>query len=190
MTKIAIIIGSTRPGRKGEEVGKWIYEEAKKRSDVSVELVDLLDYNLPLLDEANVPAMGQYEKEHTKKWAAKIGSFDGYIFVTPEYNHGTSAALKNAIDYLFKEWTNKSCGFVGYGWTGGLRGIEQLRSCVSNLELADVRQQLDISFVHDYKDGALTPGDHKVKGLNGVIDQVKSWADALKPLRETQAKAA
>ncbi len=183
MTKIAIIIGSTRPGRKGEAVAKWVYEQSKSRTDAQFELVDIEAYNLPLLDEENVPAMGQYEKEHTKKWAAKIAEFDGYVFVTPEYNHGTSAALKNALDFLFKEWTNKSCGFVGYGWTGGLRGIEQLRSCVSNLELADVRQQLDISFIHDYKDGVLAPGDHKVKALNGVFDQVVSWSNALKPLR-------
>lgn len=183
MTKIAIIIGSTRPGRKGEGVAKWAYEEARKRTDVDVELVDIADYNLPLLDEENLPAMGQYTKEHTKKWAAKIGEFDGYIFVTPEYNHGTSAALKNALDYLYKEWNNKACGFIGYGWTGGLRGIEQLRACVSNLELADVRQQVDISFVHDYKDGAIAAGEHKSKALNGVIDQVKAWSDALKPLR-------
>lgn len=183
MTKIAIIIGSTRPGRKGEAVGKWVYETAKAYGKADVELIDLVDYNLPLLDEANIPAAGKYEKEHTKKWAAKIAEFDGYVFVTPEYNHGTSAALKNALDFLYKEWTNKACGFVGYGWTGGLRGIEQLRACVSNLELADVRQQVDISFVHDYKDGVLTAGDHKVKAVHGMIDQIVAWADALKSLR-------
>jgi NAD(P)H-dependent FMN reductase len=101
MLKIAIIIGSTRPGRNGEAVAKWVYEVAQKRSDAEFELVDIKDFDLPLLDEPMPPVMGQYSKPHTKVWAAKIDSFDGYVFVTPEYNHGTSGALKNAIDFLF-----------------------------------------------------------------------------------------
>lgn len=183
MTKIGIVIGSTRPGRKGAEVAEWVLEQAKTRKDAQYELIDLADHDLPLLDEANVPAMGQYEHDHTKKWAARVASFDGFVFVTPEYNHSTSAALKNALDYLFKEWTNKSCGYVGYGWSGGLRGIEHLRAIISNLEMADVRQQVDISFIHDYKDNKLAAGEHKVKGVHGMLDQVEAWANALKPLR-------
>ena len=101
MLRIAIILGSTRPGRNGEAVAKWVYEIAQKRSDAEFELVDIKDFNLPLLDEPVPPIMGQYSKPHTKTWAAKIGSFDGYVFVTPEYNHGISGALKNAIDFLF-----------------------------------------------------------------------------------------
>src|SRR3989442_15786683 len=118
--RIAIILGSTRPGRNGEAVAKWVYEIAKKRSDAEFELVDIKDFNLPLLDEPVPPSMGQYSKPHTKAWAAKIGSFDGYVFVTPEDNHGISGALKNAIDFLFAEWNNKAAGFVSYG--GGGRG--------------------------------------------------------------------
>ena len=101
MIRIAIIIGSTRPGRNGEAVAKWVYEVAQKRSDAEFELVDIKDFNLPLLDEPAPPIMGQYSKPHTKTWAAKISSFDAYVFVTPEYNHGISGALKNAIDFLF-----------------------------------------------------------------------------------------
>ena len=112
MLKIAIIIGSRRPGRNGEAVAKWVYEVAQKRSDAEFELVDIKDFNLPLLDEPMPPVMGQYSKPHTKVWAAKIDSFDGYIFVTPEYNHGTSGALKNAIDFLFAEW-NRSTRRMG-----------------------------------------------------------------------------
>jgi NAD(P)H-dependent FMN reductase len=122
MLKIAIIIGSTRPGRNGEAVAKWVYEIAKKRSDAQFELVDIKDHNLPLLDEPVPATMGQYSKPHTKAWAAKIGSFDGYVFVAPEYNHGISGALKNAIDFLFAEWNNKAAGFVSYGSVGGARG--------------------------------------------------------------------
>src|SRR5690606_13315100 len=90
VTKIGIIIGSTRPGRNGPAVAQWVYEFARKRSDAQFELIDIADYNLPLLDEPAPASMGQYSKEHTKKWAAKIAEFDGYIFVTPEYNHATS----------------------------------------------------------------------------------------------------
>ena len=119
MIRIAIIIGSTRPGRKGEAVAKWVYEIAQKRSDAEFELVDIKDFNLPLLDEPVSPIMGQYTHQHTKTWSAKIASFDAYVFVTPEYNHGTSGALKNAIDFLYHEWVNKAAGFVSYGGAGG-----------------------------------------------------------------------
>ena len=113
MLRIGIIIGSTRPNRNGKAVGKWAYEIARKRSDAEFELIELKDFNLPLLDEPIPPSLGQYSHEHTKAWAAKIDSFDGFVFVTPEYNHGTSGALKNAIDFLFKEWNNKAVGFIG-----------------------------------------------------------------------------
>src|SRR4051794_17868309 len=127
MAKIGIILGSTRPGRNGEAVAKWVYEIAKKRNDAEFELVDVKEYNLPLLDEPIPPSMGQYSKPHTKTWAAKIDSFDGFVFVTAEYNHGIPGALKNAIDFLFREWSNKAAGFVGYGSAGGVRAVEHLR---------------------------------------------------------------
>ena len=138
MLRIAIIIGSTRPGRKAEAVAKWVYEIAEKRSDAEFELVDIKDFNLPLLDEPVPPIMGQYSEPHTKTWAAKIGSFDGYVFVTPEYNHGISGALKNAIDFLFREWNNKAAGFVSYGGAGGARAVEQLRLVMAEVQIATV----------------------------------------------------
>src|SRR5437899_4673399 len=138
MLRIAIIIGSTRPGRNGEAVGRWVYEIAQKRSDAEFELIDIKDFNLPLLDEPMPPSLGQYTKEHTKAWAAKIDSFDAYVFVTPEYNHGTSAALKNAIDFLYKEWNNKAAGFVGYGGASGTRAVEHLRLVMGELQGAGV----------------------------------------------------
>src|SRR6266567_6840089 len=115
MLKIAIIIGSTRPGRKGETVGKWAYDIARKRNDAEFELVDIADFNLPLLDEPMPPMFGQYSANHTRAGSAKIASFNGFVFVTPEYNHGTCAALKNAIDFLYQKWTNKAAGFIRYG---------------------------------------------------------------------------
>src|SRR6266550_2555126 len=139
MIRIGIIIGSTRPGRKAEAVAKWVYEIAQKRSDAEFELVDIRDFNLPLLDEPMSPTMGQNTHEHTKAWSAKIASFDAYVFVTPEYNHGTSGALKNAIDYLYREWNNKAAGFVSYGAIGGARAVEHLRLVMAELQVATVR---------------------------------------------------
>ena len=112
MIKTAVILGSTRPGRLGEGVAKWAYEIAKNRTDSEFELVDIKDYNLPLLDEPMPPSMGQHLNPHTKGWAAKIDSFDAFVFVTGEYNHGIPGALKNAIDFLYGEWNNKAAGLV------------------------------------------------------------------------------
>jgi len=138
MTKIGIILGSTRPGRNGEAVAKWVAEVASQRTDAEFELVDLLDYKLPHLDEALPPSAGQYTQSHTLEWAAKIASFDGFVMVTPEYNHSTSGALKNAIDFLFAEWNNKAVGFVSYGSAGGTRAVEHLRLIAGELQMADV----------------------------------------------------
>ena len=145
MLQIAILIGSTRPGRKAEAVARWVHDIAKQRKDVTFELVDLLDYHLPLLDEPIPPGMGQYAQEHTKVWSAKIASFDAFVFVTPEYNHGIPGALKNAIDFLYREWNNKAAGFVAYGNAGGTRSVEQLRLVMGELQVADVRAQVALS---------------------------------------------
>ena len=142
MIKIAIIVGSTRPGRKAPAVAQWVYDAASQRTDASFEIVDLLAYDLPLLDEPMPPAMGKYTKPHTMAWSAKIAAFDGYVFVTPEYNHGPSGALKNAIDFLYREWNNKAAGFVAYGSAGGTRAVEQLRLIMAELQIADVRGQV------------------------------------------------
>jgi len=123
------------PGRNGEAVAKWVHEIAKERTDAEFELVDIKDFNLPLLDEPLPPIMGQYSRPHTKAWAAKIGSFDGYVFVTAEYNHGVPGALKNAIDFLFREWNDKAAGFVSYGGAGGARAVEQLRLVLAEVQM-------------------------------------------------------
>jgi NAD(P)H-dependent FMN reductase len=184
MVKIAIIIGSTRPGRNSEAVAKWVFELAKKRTDAEFELVDIADFNLPLLDEPVPPAMGQYSKEHTKVWSAKIASFDGYVFVTPEYNHATTGALKNAIDYLYKEWNNKAAGFVGFGSAGGTRAVENLRLIMAELQVADVRAQVGLSLFTDFENfSVFKPADHQLGSVNAMLDQVILWSGALKAIR-------
>jgi NAD(P)H-dependent FMN reductase len=184
MIKIAIIIGSTRPGRKAEAVAKWVHEIAKKRSDAAFEIVDIKDYNLPLLDEPVPPSMGQYSQPHTKVWSAKIASFDAYVFVTPEYNHSTSGALKNAIDYLYAEWNNKVAGFVGYGSAGGTRAVENLRLVMGELQIADVRAQVALSLFTDFENfTTFKPAAMHETSVNAMLDQVIAWGGAMKTLR-------
>jgi NAD(P)H-dependent FMN reductase len=184
MLKIAIIVGSTRPGRNGEAVAKWTYEVARSRKDAEFELVDLREYQLPLLDEPMPPVMGQYSQPHTKRWAAKIGAFDGFVFVTPEYNHGTSGALKNAIDFLHHEWANKAAGFVSYGGASGVRAVENLRLVLAELQVATVRAQVGFSLFSDFENfSAFRPHARHEKSAHEMLDQVVAWAGALKPLR-------
>jgi NAD(P)H-dependent FMN reductase len=184
MLKIAVIIGSTRPGRKGEAVAKWVYTIGEKRGDAEVKLLDLLDFDLPLLDEPVSPMLNQYSKPHTLAWAATIAPFDAFVFVTPEYNHGTSAALKNAIDYLYKEWNNKVAGFVGYGGAGGVRAVEHLRLVMAELQVATVRNQAMLSLFTDFENfSTFKPAAHQEAAVNAMFDQVIAWGDALKPLR-------
>ena len=186
MTKIAIILGSTRPGRNGEAVAKWVQGIAARRSDAEFELVDLADFPLPHLDEPMPPAMGVYSNDHTKAWSAKIAEFDGYVFVTPEYNHSTSGVLKNALDYLYTEWNNKAAAFVSYGGVGGARAVEHLRLIASELQLATVRAQVAISLVTEFENySTFTPNDYLLPQVDTMLDQLVSWSKALEPLRAT-----
>jgi NAD(P)H-dependent FMN reductase len=184
MIKIAIIIGSTRPGRKADSVAKWVHEIAKKRGNAEYEIIDIKDYNLPLLDEPVPPSMGQYSQSHTKAWSAKIASYDAYVFVTPEYNHSTSGALKNAIDYLYQEWNNKAAGFVSYGSSGGTRAVENLRLVMGELQVADVRAQVILSLFTDFENfTTFKPAAMHEKSVNAMLDQVVAWGSALKTVR-------
>src|ERR1700738_5357440 len=188
MLKIAVIIGSTRPGRNGEAVAKWVYEVGQKRTDAEFELFDIKDFNLPLLDEPAPPIMGQYSKPHTKAWAAKIDTFDAYVLVTPEYNHGISGALQNAIDFLFAEWNNKAAGFVSYGGASGARAVEQLRLVLAGVAIAPVRHQGLLSLFTDFENfSVFKPGPTKEQSVNDMLDQVIAWGGALRTLRKTSA---
>lgn len=189
--KIAVIVGSTRPGRNGEQVARWVLEHARQRSDATYELVDLAEVDLPLLDEAMPPAMGQYAHEHTRAWATTIAGFDGFVIVTPEYNHSVPAALKNALDYLHAEWSNKAVGFVSYGSAGGVRAVEHLRGIAGELQLADVRAQVSFTLATDFEHyRTLKPAEHHLPALTQLLDQLTAWSAALAPLRATAEPAA
>jgi NAD(P)H-dependent FMN reductase len=189
MLKIAIIIASTRPGRKGEVVGKWAYEIAKKRTDAEFELVDLAEYNLPLLDEAIPASFGQYSHDHTRRWSAKISSFDGYVFVTPEYNHSIPAALKNSLDFLHREFHNKAAGFIGYGFAMAARAIEHLKCVLAELQVASVRNQVGLSMFSDFENfSVFKPVPIQEKFVGDMLDQVVAWSGALRPLRNVSNK--
>jgi NAD(P)H-dependent FMN reductase len=165
-------------------VADWVYEVASKRADAEYELVDLLDFKLPHLDEPVPPSLGQYSQPHTLEWAAKIASFDGFVMVTPEYNHSTSGALKNAIDFLYAEWNNKAVGFVSYGSLGGARAVEHLRLIAGELQMADVRAQVGLSLANDFENySRFVPTDFQAQSLHTVLDQVVAWSGALAPLR-------
>ncbi|MDX6573643.1 MAG: hypothetical protein QOC86_2799 [Gaiellales bacterium] len=187
-TQIGIILGSTRPNRNGEQVARWVHDVAAQRSDAEFELVDLRDYPLPHLDEPVPPSLGQYQHDHTKEWAAKIECFDGFVMVTPEYNHSTSGVLKNALDYLYAEWNNKAVGFVSYGSAGGTRAVEHLRLVCGELQMADVRQQVALSLVTEFENySVFKPGDYNLPALETLLDQVIAWSGALATLRSESA---
>jgi NAD(P)H-dependent FMN reductase len=184
MIRIAIILGSTRPGRNGEAGANWVYDIAKQRTDAEYELVDIADFRLPHLDEVAPPSLGQYTQPHTRAWAEKIATFDGYVFITPEYNHSTSGALKNAIDFLYKEWNNKAAGFVSYGSVGGTRAVEHLRLVMGELQVADVRNQVALSLFTDFENfSEFHPAAHQENAVAAVLDQVVAWSGALARLR-------
>ena len=191
MLKVGIILGSTRPNRNGEAVARWVEQQVKDRKDASYELVDLKDFNLPLLDEPIPPSQGKYSQPHTKKWAEKIATFDAFIFVTPEYNHATSGALKNAIDFLYAEWNNKAAGFVSYGSMGGARAVENLRLIMAEIQIADVRAQVMFSLMTDFKNySEFTPDPRHEKELDTMVKQLVAWGEAMKTVREQAGKRA
>jgi len=186
MLRIAIILGSTRPGRRGEAVAQLVYNIAKKQrsNDAEFEYVDIKDFNLPLLDEPGIISQGQYTQDHTKKWSARIDSFDAYVFVTAEYNHGIPGALKNAIDFLYREWNNKAAGFVSYGGTGGVRAVEDLRLVMAELPVATVRAQVSFSLFTEFENfTTFKPAPYQEQYVNTMLDQVIAWGSALKALR-------
>ncbi|MGO3328434.1 NADPH-dependent FMN reductase [Gordonia sp. (in: high G+C Gram-positive bacteria)] len=191
LTRIAVIVGSTRPNRRSRLVAEWAQAKAAAtlgdRADIV--LVDIADFALPLLDEPVAAAVGKYTHEHTRRWAHAIGEFDGFVFVTPEYNHSMPAALKNAIDYLYAEWNDKAAGFVSYGLDGGVRAVEALRLTLAEVKIACVRSSVALSLSGDFdlenviEPGTVAPGPRADAVFDRMIDEVLAWSTALSALR-------
>ena len=193
MSLIKIIIGSTRPGRFGVKPTEWLLELTKEHPNTTFELVDLQEVNLPLLDEAQPALSGQYQQEHTKAWAKVIGEADGFIFVTPEYNHATSPALLNAVDFLFAEWNFKPAAFVSYGaGAGGARGVENLRTALTNVHVFNLNDH--VAFVNYWtqldQDGKLQPTEAQTAAAHALLANIDYWAGVMKDARANMPKKA
>jgi len=188
MINIGVILGSTRPDRVGQQVAHWVATTAAARSDAAFELIDLRDQRLPHLDERASPLFRRYEHDHTLAWSKIIDRLDGFVFVTPEYNHGIPGVLKDALDYLFHEWTNKAAGIVSYGISGGTGAAFQLRQICGQLGVADVSRQLALNLRFEFEDHRVFhPTQAHVGELTLVLDQVVSWSTALAQLHAARA---
>ncbi len=186
--KIQIIIGSTREGRLGDKVGQWFYNHASKREDAVFELIDLRDWPLPFYDEVSGPGYlkGNYKTPAAKEWAAKVAEADGYVIVHPEYNHGYSAVLKNALDYAYAEWNNKPVAFVSYGGgAAGARATEQLREVAVELQIAPIREAIHIPAIWEALDEKGAPKNPVfTERIDPVLNQLLWWVKPLKLARE------
>ncbi len=186
--KIAVIVGSVREVRVSLPVARWVCASARGVDGLDAELVDLAEWALPMFALARSPAMGDYKDPLQIRWAAKIGEADGYILVSPEYNHGPSAVLKNALDYLYEEWNRKPVAFVSFGNVGGARAIEQLREVTVELRMAPLGEAVHLFAVRDkLKDGKFEADDKAKKQLTELFESLKWWGKALKAAREADA---
>lgn len=193
MVTIKIIIGSTRPGRFGPTVAKWVYDIAARRADARYDLVDLKEVNLPLFDEEKHPVQHQYEHEHTRRWARIVEEADGFVLVNPEYNFGVNAPLKNALDFLYREWQNKPLAFVSYGaGAGGKNAQQQIRGIVANLSMFDIREGVLLVnyWTQVNTQGVFTATEDQNKAANSMFDSLVFWAGQMQRARADLAKAA
>lgn len=194
---IAVVPGSTRPGRQSEQVASWACDQLSALAEhrANVEILDVAAFQLPLLDEPEPAAVGSYHRAHTRAWSAAVDRFDGFVFVTPEYNHGVPAALKNAIDYLFTEWRDKAAGFVSYGLHGGTRAVEQLRLTLAEVQVATVRSAVTLSLFTDFETGnplapgKLVPADHHLAVMERLAGELFEWSAALREVRRAKVLA-
>jgi NAD(P)H-dependent FMN reductase len=187
MRTLQIIVASTRPGRAGRPVADWVNEVALKHGGFDpVELVDLAEWNLPLMDEPHHPRLGRYEHQHTKDWSARIDRADAFVIVMPEYNYGYTAPLKNALDYLNREWAYKPVGLVSYGGVaGGARAAQMIKQVLTTLKMMPMFESVPVPFVGQLigDDGVFRPSAAIETGTTALLDELVRWTDALAPLR-------
>jgi NAD(P)H-dependent FMN reductase len=193
MPRLTIIIGSTRPGRACLPIAGWFADRARSHGGFDVNVVDLAELHLPLLNEPNHPRLRQYVHRHTKNWSALVDAGDAFVIVTPEYNHGYPAALKNAIDYLHEEWRDKPVGFVSYGGvSAGTRAVQQLKQVVTTLKMLPVFEAVSIPFHPQFigEDGRVQANDIMEQAAVAMLDELVRVERALRPLRQPIAQAA
>ena len=191
MTVISVIVGSTRQGRFSEKPAQWIFQHLKKRDGVEAQLLDLRDFPMPFFDQPaspGTPGRAPYENEVVKKWTAAIAASDGFIFVTPEYNHGIAAVLKNAIDWVYPEWNRKAASFVSYGSVMGARSVEQLREVMIEIQVAPIRSSVHIpvaTLMAHFKGGDVDKGLAELDTpAQAMIDDLLWWTTTLKTARK------
>lgn len=187
MPKLSVIVVSTRPGRQGPAVARWVQRYGEQHGKFEVELVDLAEVGLPLLDEAAHPRLKQYEQEHTKRWSAIVEASDAFVFVTPEYNFGSPPSLINALDFLFQEWAYKPCAFVSYGGvSGGLRSVQMTKQVVTTLKMMPIPEAVTIPFFNGFisDESEFTPNELHEKSAQAMLDELARWEGALRTLRE------
>jgi NAD(P)H-dependent FMN reductase len=189
MTVISVIVGSTRQGRFSEKPARWILEHVRQRG-VEARLLDLRDYPMPFFDEAATPATpnrAPYVNEVVRRWTAQIAAADGFVFVTPEYNHGPPAVLKNALDWVYPEWNRKAAAFVSYGSVSGARSVQQLRENAIELQLVPVRKSVHIpvaTLMAHLRGGDVESGLAEIGPVaNSMLDDLLWWTLALKTAR-------
>ena len=193
MPRLTIVIGSTRPGRAGLPIAEWFSDRARSHAGFDIAVADLAELNLPLFDEPNHPRLRQYIHRHTKHWSAIVDASDAFVFVTPEYNYGYPAALKNAIDYLHEEWRDKPVGFVSYGGvSAGTRAVQQLKAVVTTLKMLPVYEAVSIPFHPQFigEDGRVQANDIMEQAADAMLDELVRTEGALRPLRTPIAQAA
>ena len=187
MYNLSIVIGSTRPSRKGIALAEWIIGLAREHGNFNVKVLDLKEINLPFLDEQHHPRLKQYEHEHTKSWSREIESSDAFIFVSPEYNYGFAAPLKNAIDYLFSEWQYKPVGFVTYGGvSGGIRALQMIKQVVTALNMMPLVEAVNVPNFTKFidRENKFNAGEDHVKTALALLASLENWSEAMQLLRE------
>ncbi|MEL4504762.1 NAD(P)H-dependent oxidoreductase [Luteococcus sp. H138] len=183
--KIGIIVGSTRQNRAGKNIGEWVVAQAEGRTDATFELVDLADFNLPFMTSPVPPAaLGkQYPEPEIQEWSKKIDEYDGFVFVTPEYNHSVPAAFKNAVDVLGAEWMHKAVGFVSYGADAGVRAVEAWRVILANFNVYDIRNAVSINIFAEMDDNGFAPNERRAGEVKELFDTLVPAAKAMATLR-------
>lgn len=189
MPRLAVIVASNRPGRVAAPVAEWFTEVARRHGGFDVDVLDLAAIDLPFLDEPSHPRLRQYEHAHTRAWSERVESADAFVMVTPEYNYGMPAVLKNALDYLHHEWAYKPVAFVSYGGvSAGTRAVQMAKQVVTTLRMFPIAEAVSIPFVSQFLDDEqrLVPNDVMDGAAKAVLDELVSVEKALRPLRDAR----